>query len=253
MHSLAATPPPAIAVGVDVALSKAAALPQVTLLPTLVLAVGLLVATREGDRLAALPRWKRGLAIAGLTVALAVTAPVLAAVGGAATGTASIAEGLREAVAATGFLSTYGGSQSLVGAAGAVGVQYLLVSGDPGRRWVDRGTVLAGGVALALAVPLVGVDGWPAGAFARAVGLVVPLAWLPLARSDDRRERALLAAVVLAGPALLAVGFGPFGGFGERFGPVVFVPWALVTGAVGLAGYVAGTALAGKESGAARQ
>lgn len=236
---------PLFAVGIDVAGAKLAILPRVAVLPTAVLAVYLLIGRRGGERLAGAWRWKRWLAIAGLTVGLAFVTTVAAAGIGTLTGSGTLSSEVRGAVAALGFVSTFVGTQSLLGAVGVVGLQYLMLSSADGidRRTVIQWSVLPGTAALALALPLLGVEAAPVRGYATMVGLLVPLSFMPLSVTDRRRERLLLVAVILAGPTMVGIGFAPFGEFGQRYGPVVLVPWALVSGAVGLAGYAAGLSL----------
>jgi hypothetical protein len=49
---------------------------------------------------------------------------------------------------------------------------------------------------------------------------------------------------IVAAPLVLALSFGPYGGFDRLYFPIYFVPWALVVGTIGIPAFVAGARFA---------
>lgn len=245
-----------VAVQADVLQAIAPALPVVVPVPLAVLAAVLALLAFRGEWLAALS-WPRKLGVvAGASAALAVLSAASLAV---------VEPDYGVAGAAFGWLLALSGAVVLVGLAPlVVGLQVALATGW--RPWVefglpDRAAVAADDrplrsvevatvgavVALlagaALASLLAGGRPWTGlgtGLLAAPVALFVPLG---ASERLDSRDRHGLRAAIVATPVVLAVWFGPYGGYASALLPVYLAPWAVLTGAAGSLAWLLGRAL----------
>lgn len=108
------------------------------------------------------------------------------------------------------------------------------------NEWIRVGGVFVSVTSVVGGIWAAGTDIWLTDAYAAGVAMVTAGVFLPLGLTDRRSSQVLMAFTILTSPALVALGFGPFSGYTNQFFPLLFVPWALVTVAVGTLGYAYG-------------
>ncbi|MEF8774360.1 MAG: hypothetical protein V5A37_06550, partial [Halobacteriales archaeon] len=245
-----------LAVQADVLAATAPALPAVVPVPLAVLAAVLALLAFRGKWLVSLS-WPRKLGVvAGGSVALAVLSAVPLAVTNPGYGVGAAAFGwllaLSGAVVVVGLAPLVVGLQVALATGWRPGVEFelpdsaALTGGDRPLRSVEAATVgavaaLVAGSALASLLaggrPAAGVG---TGLLGAPVALFVPLGASERLGSRDRHG---LRAAIVAAPVVLAVWFGPYGGFASSLLPVYLAPWAVLTGAAGSLAWLLGRAL----------
>ncbi|WP_135663396.1 hypothetical protein [Halorhabdus rudnickae] len=217
-------------IGVDIAQLKGAAIPGTAIIPTIVLGACLAFRDRLAGTVADVSTKTAALsvvAIAGLAAAAAVTVGL---------------DGATFLLVMSATLLAPLVALSLV----LVGLQYGLLAGrfgfDLDARWIVRSAAV--GVVLALlAAPLVaGSLGPIAIGYGSVVAVAAPTLFVPLALAERRPVRWLLAVVIVLSPLLLTLGWAPYGSYGAMYAPGLLAAWALLTAAIGMAGYTVGRA-----------
>lgn len=231
-----------LGIGIDVAQAKAGGLPGVAALPAAVLAVFVAVLFARGDAISAVSIPRRFLWTGGLTALLAAACVLITPLIADFSRYSGVVEQLHGAFSALAFAAVFVGGPSLLGVGTVAALQYVAVGPrvDLSLGTVVRTSAALAALALAFAPIVAGMDTQIGDLYGVAVGLVVPLLFLPMAATDSPRARALLAAAIVLSPVLLVFGFGPFGGFVTLYIPLLYVPWALVTGFVGTLAYTSG-------------
>ncbi|WP_158853357.1 hypothetical protein [Halorhabdus sp. CUG00001] len=217
-----------LAVSVDVAQLKGTAVPKTVAVPTVLLAGCLALRNRLRDVVADASK-TRILASIGVIAGLGVASGLALGLDGATFTLLLSASVLAPILALSAVL---------------IGVQYALLTRqfgvDVDTRWLVRSGVAVAVVAL-IAAPLVaGQLGPIASGYGSAVAVVTATLFVPLALTEQRSEQWLLTGVILLSPLLVAVGWAPYGSYGDMYAPAIFAFWALITAALGMVAYMIG-------------
>ncbi|WP_259516936.1 hypothetical protein [Halanaeroarchaeum sp. HSR-CO] len=226
-----------IGIGIDIAAAKIDGLAGAIWLPMAILISVLGVLYRRGAALAERTLFQRLRFGVALGAALAVGSVVVELVGGSS-------EPLLEHLEDVVFSLLFGAvltSDVLLAMLLAGAVQFVLVTP---RIDIDVPTTLIPDGAVAVSVMILLGSVWAAGTavgatavYGTIVAVLTPLLFLPLGQTVRRRHRVVLTFTIVVAPILLALGFGPFSEYTKMFFPTLYVPWALVTGAIGAVGY----------------
>lgn len=233
----------ALGIGIDIAQAKIGGLPGAAWLPIAVLLSYLGYLYRRGAMLIDRSPRTQFQYVLGLTAVLAVATLVIELVSSVLGPPAPFVQQLEGAV----FTWTYGAEFTgplLVFVLIASAIQFSLVTSRFGVEIPDRWQV-GGALAIALVVLIggllaAGTDSSATRRLGMVVAILTPLLFFPLGRSERRNRRLFLAGTIVISPLLVALSFGPFTGYAKQFLPSLFVPWALVTGAIGSFGYMLG-------------
>lgn len=241
-----------VGVGMTVADAKFRDLPGTALLPIVLLGTYALLLVRRGEAIFERNRQQRATLVGGLTAGLAILTILGVFLFGEFGHYDAIGDRFR-AAASTLLFPALGVAPVLVPMVGFMGLQYLFgrfVAPGLGKKWYYRsfiwqglGLVVLGVLSLPFVVASSGrIATVAAGlAAASAVLLFMPLG---VAYRQSLRIQYLLGIGIVGAPLLLALGFGPYGGFDRLYFPVFFVPWAIVVGALGVPAFVQGVRFA---------
>jgi hypothetical protein len=241
-----------LAIGTTIADAKVRDLPGTALLPMVLLAAyaGLLV--RRSDAFLRRTRLQRAAVVGGLLGGFALASVLVTVLVADPSRYGGFADQFRSAVYSL-FFTALGVGPAFVPMIGFVGIQYLFgrfVAPSLGETWDDRSFVLPALAIVALellTLPIVlGTSGDLATVAGGLAAVLAPTLYTALGvaqRRSSPSRYALVLGIVVA-PLVLALSFGPDGGFDRLYFPIYFVPWALVVGTIGIPAFVVGARFA---------
>lgn len=232
-----------LGIGIDIAQAKIGGLPGAAWLPIAVLLSYLGYLYRRGEVLIDRSPRTQVQYVLGLTAVLAVATLVIDLVSSVLGSPAPFVQQLEGAV----FTWTYGAvftGPLLVLILLASAIQFSLITSrfdvEVPDRWQVGGAVTVALVVLIGGLLAAGTDSSATRRFGMVVAILTPLLFFPLGRAERRSRRVFLAGTITISPLLVALSFGPYAGYTTLFFPLLFVPWTLVTGAIGSFGYIIG-------------